>query len=66
MLVVGHPSRVEDFLSSPEGHAHAAAWARDIWADPERLAEFELGRERYPHGVEAQLDALIAVRNGDG
>lgn len=62
MLVLGHPSRVEHYLAN-EGRAEALAWAREVWNDADRLAEFECGLVRLPAPVERELDRLIHERN---
>lgn len=63
MLVLGHPSRVEHYLAN-EGRADALAWAREVWNDADRLAEFEANLIRLPSAVERELDRLITERNG--
>jgi hypothetical protein len=63
LMIVGHPDYVAAYLASPSGRTTARAMAEAIFADDERLAEFEMGQAEFHPVVEHELDRMIAQRN---
>lgn len=64
MMLLGDRTAVEAFLATPEGARFARQAAATIFADEDRLAQFELGHDLgLPPAVERALDRLIEVRN---
>jgi hypothetical protein len=59
--LLGPLAAIDAYLSSDDEAAEAMAQA--VFADPDALAEFELGQSNFPAPVGAALDRLIADRN---